>query len=129
MMLASHATFHILRSALLRRFVALVCLLGMAAAYASPVIAPRSMNLLCSTAGDMQGAMKLIVQTADGQSADADADFMHCGLCAPAAAPPPSFSNVVFASALAHATQRTFASALAALARPPLPARGPPDFS
>jgi hypothetical protein len=115
--------FHRLRSTELRRWIVGAFLLGMAAAYASPVIAPRSIELLCST----NGAMRLLSQTADGE--EANADVMHCGLCAPATAPPPATSNSEFSSALAYATQPTPASALAALTRPPLPARGPPDFS
>jgi hypothetical protein len=112
--------FSVLRSAMLRRWVALAFLLGMAAAYASPVIQPRSIELLCST----NGAMKLISQTADGE--EASMDTMHCGLCVPIAAPPPVALQPSFQSALAYATQRNPASALAALTLPPLPARGPP---
>jgi hypothetical protein len=108
---------------MLRRWLALAFLLGIAAAYASPVIQPRSIELLCST----NGAMKLISQTDDGNEASADA--MHCGLCVPIAAPPSAIFQISFQSALAYATQRNPASALAALTRPPLPARGPPSLS
>jgi hypothetical protein len=121
-----HATpraLHSLRHSSLRRWVALVFLLSVAAAYASPIVQPRSLELLCST----NGAMKLINQAADGQ--EANADVMHCGLCAPAAAPPPVGSYTKFYSALGYAAQRTPASSLAALTRPPLPPRGPPAFS
>jgi hypothetical protein len=113
----------VLRGILLRRWIALAFLLGIAAAYASPVIQPRSIELLCST----NGAIKLISQTDDGQ--EASADVMHCGLCVPIAAPPPAISQTSFHSTLAYALQRIPASALAALTRPPLPARGPPAFS
>ncbi len=123
MFFSALSIFHRLRSTELRRWIVGAFLLGMAAAYASPVIAPRSIELLCST----NGAMRLLSQTANGE--EANADVMHCGLCAPSAAPPPAVSNSEFSSALAYATQRTPASALAALTRPPLPARGPPDFS
>jgi hypothetical protein len=112
--------FSSLRSDMLRRWIVLAFLLGMAAAYASPLIQPRSLDLLCST----NGAMKLISQTADGEEANVDA--MHCGLCVPIAAPPLATLQPSFQSALAYATQRSPASALAALTRPPLPARGPP---
>jgi hypothetical protein len=122
MSLNSLNIFRSLRSSLLRRWLVGAFLLGMAAAYASPVIQPRSMELLCST----NGAMRLLSQTADGD--EDNFDVMHCALCAPAA-PPPVEVAVAHFSALAYATQRTAASALAALTRPPLPARGPPDFS
>jgi hypothetical protein len=112
-----------LRCTLLRRWLALALLLGMAAAYASPVIQPQRIELLCST----NGAMKLISQTAQGEEAGFDA--MHCGLCAPSCAPPPAPSALSFQSTLAYATQPSLKNALAALTRPPLPARGPPDFS
>ena len=93
----------------------------MAAAYASPLIAPRSIELLCST----NGAMRLLSQTADGEETS---DLLHCAMCAPAAAPPDAIAFVA-PHPLAYATQRTPASILVALTRPPLPARGPPDFS
>jgi hypothetical protein len=123
MFITSPNIFHWLRSTLLRRWMVGAFLLGMAAAYASPVIAPRSIELLCST----NGAMRLLSQTADGE--EANTDVMHCGLCAPAAAPPPVVLNSGFLSALAFAMQRTPASSLATLTRPPLPARGPPALS
>jgi hypothetical protein len=122
MSLSTLNILHWLRSSLLRRWMVGAFLLGMAAAYASPVIAPRSIELLCST----NGAMRLLSQTADGE--EASTDVMHCALCAPAAEPPVA-SPLPALSALAYATQRTPASTLAALTRPPLPARGPPDFS
>jgi hypothetical protein len=115
--------FFLLRSVMLRRWIALAFLLGVAAAYASPVIQPRSLELLCST----NGAMKLISQTAQGD--EASGDVMHCGLCAPLAVPHPVTETPLFSSALTYAVQRTAASALAALTRPPLPARGPPALS
>jgi hypothetical protein len=114
---------HLLCHLALRRWVAWGFLLSVAATYASPLIEPRSLELLCST----NGAMKLINQTADGQ--EASADVMHCGLCAPTVAPPPVISYAEFSNALAYATQRIPASSWVALTRPPLPARGPPDFS
>jgi hypothetical protein len=116
-------TLQCLRRIMLRRWLALVFLLGMAAAYASPVIQPHSMELLCST----NGAMKLISQTDDGD--EASMEVMHCSLCVPTAAPPPETPQTSFQSALAYGLQRSPASALAALTRPPLPARGPPSIS
>jgi hypothetical protein len=123
MLLSALNIFHRLRSTELRLWIVGAFLLGMAAAYASPVIAPRSIELLCST----NGAMRLLSQTSDGE--EAKADVMHCGLCAPAAAPPLVVSSIEFFSTLAYASQRIPASNLAAPTRPPLPARGPPDFS
>jgi hypothetical protein len=119
------SAFSLLRSTLLRRWVALAFLLGMAVAYASPVIQPRSMELLCGA----NGGMKLQSQTPDGQDrAQYGSDAMHCALCVPLTAPPPARFAPSFQSRLAYATQPIAASALAALTRPPLPARGPPDL-
>jgi hypothetical protein len=120
---SSSNAFSLLRSHMLRRWVALAFLLGLAAAYASPVIQPHSMELVCST----HGIVKLLSPATD--SNEPNSDVVHCSLCVPLAAPPPASIQPTFQSALAYATQRSFKSALAALTRPPLPARGPPDFS
>lgn len=114
--------FASLRTAGLRRGVAWIFLLSMAAAYASPVIAPRSIELLCST----NGAMRLLTQTADGEEA---ASEMHCGLCAPLIAPPPVVSAQSFAHADFAVPRLATASVATALTRPPLPPRGPPAVS
>jgi hypothetical protein len=119
--------FDALRTAALRRGVAWAFLLAISAAYASAVIAPRSLELLCSG----NGAMKLLTASANGGEApqEASSDPMHCGLCAPMAAPPPNHRLSALGSIQNCTPQPLAHAACAALTRPPLPARGPPALS
>ena len=116
-----------LRSALLSRGLAWAFLLSVAAANTSAVIAPRSLELLCSG----NGAMKLLTASANGSEAQQEAgdDPMHCGLCAPMAAPPPNERPAAFDHRHNCTLQPIAYTACATLTRPPLPARGPPAFS
>jgi hypothetical protein len=116
-----------LRTAALRRGVAWAFLLAISAAYASAVIAPRSLELLCSG----NGAMKLLTASANGGEApqEASSDPMHCGLCAPMAAPPPNERTAAFDRIHNCTPQPSAYTACATLTRPPLPARGPPALS
>ncbi len=121
--LRSLLPFTSLRCSVMRRWVALAFFFAFAVATAHPIVSPQSIELLCGS----NGAMKLLVKSADSNAPDSA--HMHCSLCGALDVPVPAISNHAFSSALAYATQRSPASALAALTRPPLPARGPPSIS
>jgi hypothetical protein len=104
------------------RKVLLWLLLAFAAAIASPLVQPRSIELLCTGTG----SVKLLVGSAD--DADSSAGMApDCALCAQASLPveqhafSPAISLPRVPALRATALLRT-----ALQAAPPLPARGPP---
>jgi hypothetical protein len=109
----------------LTRWVALWFALSLGAAMASPLIAPKAVELVCSSAG----AMKLVAKSADGtvQQGNYTLDCALCALCTVASAPPRAQQPALhirrdLAYALQPIPQARVPSRL--LTQPP--ARGPP---
>lgn len=111
-----------LRNAIhITRFVLVWFALSVGVAIASPVVNPKGMEMVCSSAG----MVKLVVQGEDDGAASSLT--MDCPLCAAVSAPPPVFNTTLTQpSPLAHATQPIAAAHIAAVTAPPLPSRGPP---
>ena len=98
--------------------------LSVGVAVASPVLNPKSMDVVCTGTG----VMKLVVQGDDDSAASVKT--MDCPLCTSITAPPPEFNtSLTQPSPLAHAVQPIAAAHIAAVTAPPLPSRGPPAFS
>ncbi|WP_311222504.1 MULTISPECIES: DUF2946 family protein [unclassified Acidovorax] len=106
----------------LRHWVLACFVCAMAVAMASPLVQPRAMELICSTAG----MVKLYVQTDSGM-AEQGQSAMDCPLCTLHGAPPPVVAVVLpQPQPLGHAVQSIPAARIAAATAAPLPARGPP---
>ncbi|MDD0817066.1 hypothetical protein PSQ39_20705 [Curvibacter sp. HBC28] len=96
--------------------------LSLGVAVASPLVAPQSMELVCSTAG----AVKLLVKAEDGVQ-EQRGHTLDCPLCAALGAPI-DVPNVALplVQPLGHVLQSIPAARIAALTAAPLPPRGPP---
>ena len=116
----SHHTLRTLRLWVLAWFV-----MALGAAVASPLVAPRSLELVCSGSGGAQ----LVVKTAEGLVA-ADATALDCPLCL-AADTPPTTPLAAATTAAAPTFQPRFHTSLSARDRVALspPARAPPLFN
>jgi len=115
---------HRLRTARqLARLVLTWFALAIGVAVASPLVSPKSIELLCSGSG----VMKVLVKAQDGTPAPATHTTLDCPLCASFSAPPPAVSIAVpVVHPLGHAVQPIPSARIAALTAAPLPARGPP---
>lgn len=110
---------------LLARFVLACFALSVALAAAAPLVAPRSVDFVCSASG----LIKIVVQSEDGSEEPA-AHLLDCPLCAQVVAPPPVASTGAAApDPLSNALRPLVAAHIAWLAAAPLPARGPPSAS
>jgi hypothetical protein len=106
----------------LARFVLVWFVMSVGVAMASPLVAPKVMELVCTTGG----AMKM-VSTGDADKAESTVHIMDCALCMAVGIPPaPISSQFTKPSSLAHALQPIAAAHIAAATSPPLPSRGPP---
>jgi len=108
----------------LARFVLVWFALSVGVAIASPVVNPKGVDMVCSSAG----VMKLVVQ---GQGDDSDGAAsnltMDCPLCAGIGAPPTVFNTTLTQpSPLSFALLPIEAARIASATAPPLPSRGPP---
>lgn len=113
------------RAHFLARLVLVWFALTIGAAIASPMVNPRSTQLICTGSG----VMKVIVTTADGVQ-EVASQSMDCPLCASLSAPPPvAHLAVEPLLLLSYAVQAIPAAVIAKLTATPPPARGPPDFS
>ncbi|MCW8174908.1 DUF2946 domain-containing protein [Verminephrobacter aporrectodeae subsp. tuberculatae] len=110
----------------LARLVLAWFVLSIGVAVASPLVKPRSMELICSGSG----AITLLTQTADGTQEISNHHTLDCPLCVHAGAPPSrpaSGQPVVYPRAQ---TLRALPAAhIAARTAAPLPPRGPPTHS
>jgi hypothetical protein len=106
----------------LLRFAAAWVLLSFVAAWASPLVAPQSFDLLCTD----KGSMRLVKKTADGGEAAHVVE--HCGFCAVGALAAPPIASLAAAPSTpwAYALVPLLAAPSTWLARASLPARGPP---
>lgn len=99
--------------------------LTLGSAVASPLIAPQSMELICSGAGAIQRVLKSGDESA---AAGAEPHSLDCSLCVNLGAPPPLLSlDSPAPVALAHAMRSIPAARMAALTSAPPPSRGPPS--
>lgn len=119
------STLHLMRSGrALARWVLAWFVLSIGVAVASPVIQPRSMELICSGAG----AIKLLIKTDDGVK-EASSHTLDCPLCLIASAPPPDPVRVVPPhQPLAYALTPRRAAHIHAITAAPLSARAPPSL-
>ena len=114
------------RTRFLTSFVLAWFVLSLGVAVASPVVQPKTMQLVCTSAG----AVKVVVQTSDGAQ-EMGVGHMDCPLCALTGAPPPATPVVKLPSLqpLGLAVQPIPAARIAAATAVPPPARGPPLLS
>jgi hypothetical protein len=110
---------------LIARLVLVWFALSLGAAIASPLVAPKASELVCSGA-----SVKLIVQGADGEMAEMGHSALDCPLCAVMNAPPPVANMAVQPPhALSHALQPIQAAHIAARVGALWQARAPPVLS
>src|SRR6185436_4579703 len=105
----------------LARFVLVWFMLSLGVAIASPIVHPKSLELICSGTG----VMKVLVKSADGTVEESNAPMLDCPLCASVSAPPPVVH--VFTEPeqpLSYALQTIPAAHIAALTAAPPPGRG-----
>ena len=105
----------------LTRFLLVWFALALGVAMASPLVSPKSIDLVCSSGGVMK-----LVANEDGDEAPSSS-AMDCPLCLSVAFPPaPLALQMVKPSPLSHALQAIAAAHIASATAPPLPSRGPP---
>jgi hypothetical protein len=110
---------------LIARLVLVWFALTLGAAIASPLVAPRATQLVCSGA-----SVKLIVQGEDGEAVELGHTSLDCPLCAVMNAPPPVANAVVQPPhPLSHALLPIQTARIAARIGAPWQARAPPSFS
>lgn len=106
----------------LARLVLACFLLALGVAVASPMVSPKSLQLVCSAGGAIQ-----LVALDGGDSTPGAVAPGDCPLCIVAGAPPPWVPLAVVAMVPAEALLVTVPrSRIATRSAPPLPARGPP---
>ena len=107
---------------LIARLVLVWFALSLGAAIASPLVAPKAVELVCSGA-----SVKLVVQGDDGQMADLGHSSLDCPLCAITSAPPPLAEVAVEPPhPLSHALSPIVAAHIAGRIGAPWQARAPP---
>ena len=107
---------------LIARLVVVWFALSLGAAIASPLVAPKAVELVCSGA-----SVKLVVQGDDGQMTDMGHSSLDCPLCAMTSAPPPLASAPAQPLLpLAHALVPVEAARIAGRIGAPWQARAPP---
>ncbi len=106
---------------LIARLVLVWFALSLGAAIASPLVAPKAVELVCSGA-----TVKLIVQGDDGQMIETGHSSLDCPLCAITSAPPPPASVQVQPQSLSHALVPVEAARVAGRIGAPWQARAPP---
>lgn len=113
---------HLRNAKLIARFVLVWFALSLGVAIASPLVSPKSMQLICSGAA----FIKVVSSNADG-TVPADSHTLDCPLCAGIGLPP---SVAVWkldpVQPLAYASQGIASAHIAAISAAALPPRGPP---
>ena len=104
------------------RFMLVWFALYVGVAIASPLVSPKSTQLVCSASG----TMKVVSSTGDAGE-PSSSHTLDCPLCAGVGAPP-SLDLVTFDATqpLAYAAQSIASAHIATATAAPLPARGPP---
>lgn len=116
---------HALRtSSTLIRLVLAWFALTLGVAMASPLVAPKTMEMICSDGG----TMRLIVVDKNGEVVEAGQHTLDCAMCLPAYLPAPATTRqLTQPQPLAHALTPIEEARIAALVGAPLPPRGPPS--
>ncbi len=97
--------------------------LTLGVAMASPIVAPKTMEMICSDGG----TMRLIVVDKNGDAVEAGQHTLDCAMCLPASLPAVVVTRQVSQSPpLAYALTPIEEARIAALVGAPLPPRGPP---
>lgn len=115
---------HALRtSSTLIRLILVWFALTLGAAMASPLVAPKAFEMICTSGGSIQ----LIELDANGNATEAGPHTLDCAMCLPASLPiPQSTSSLPQPQPLAHALTILEVARIATLTGAPLPPRGPP---
>jgi hypothetical protein len=109
---------------LLTRFMLVWFILSLGMAAASPLVSPKSMDLVCTSGG----FLKVVISDNDGTE-QSSVHTMDCALCTAVGLPPTYISNqTIKPSSLSHALHPMAAAHMATATAPPLPSRGPPAF-
>ena len=107
----------------LRAWVVAWFVLALGVAVASPVVQPRSMEIVCSSTS----ATKILLHTSSG-TLELGAHGSECPLCLTSGAPPgPPHSPSPVLTPLAHAKALSFSPPVVVATAAPPPARGPPS--
>ncbi len=107
----------------LSRFVLVWFALSMGVAVASPLVNPKTLQLVCTTAG----AITVQFDQGNGDGASPQANTLDCPLCAAVGVPPPQVSLQVLAPmGLAYALPTPESQHSARRTAAPFPPRGPP---
>lgn len=116
----------------LRTTKTLTCLLlawfalTLGVAMASPMVAPKAMEILCSDGG----VMKLVVVDKNGDVTESGSHTLDCAMCLPASLPTSDTTlQLTQPQPLAHALTPIEQARIAALVGAPLPPRGPPSHA
>jgi hypothetical protein len=109
----------------LTRFVLVWFALFLGVAVASPVINPESLQLVCTSAGNV----KLVVAANDGQDGSDKSHSLDCPLCLPMVAPLATSVQTPVHTGLSFALTPLEQARLASLIGLPWQARAPPTFS
>ena len=114
----------------LRTSSTLICLvlawfaLTLGVAMASPIVAPKTMEMICADGG----TMKVIVVDKNGDVVEVGQHTLDCAMCLPASLPAPAATQqMIQPQPLAHALTPIEEARIAALVGAPLPPRGPPS--
>ncbi|MBE2262329.1 MAG: hypothetical protein IAE92_06285 [Burkholderiaceae bacterium] len=110
---------------LIARLVLVWFALSLGVAIASPLVAPKASQLVCSGV-----SVKLVVENADGAMAEMGHSALDCPLCAVTSAPPPLADLAVEPPhPLSHALSPIVAARIAERISAPWQARAPPTLS
>ena len=91
----------------------------------SPIVHPKTMEVVCST-----GSSVKVIFTDDGQPTQTGQHSLDCSMCLLAAAPPPvAVADMPAPAPLALALAPIVAAHVTAPVGAPLPARGPPSLA
>ncbi|EGI75880.1 DUF2946 family protein [Hylemonella gracilis] len=114
------------RARYLARLVLAGFALALGVAIASPIVQPKTMELVCAA----DGVMKWVAQDGEEGAAASHAHALDCPLCVQVLTPPSVPVSVLQHDApLARALLPLVAAHIAGRTASPLPPRGPPAFS
>lgn len=113
------------RSYQITRLVLVWFVMSLGVAIASPLVSPKGMELVCTSANGMQ-----LVVLGDAESDGAAGHKLNCPLCATLTALPPTF-NTTLTQPSPQSISRPFVELvfLTVVTAPPAPSRGPPSIS
>ncbi len=113
-------------SSTLIRLVLLWCALTLGVAAASPLVAPKTVELVCSDGG----AMRLVLVDKNGDAVDTNHHALECSGCLPVVlSAPVTGLQMTKLQPLAYALSSMEEARIASLVGAPLPPRGPPSHT